>query len=230
MTTNTKVNFLFPPTGGSEGGTGFIPPVHQNMVPEGAPAILYGQGTPDGDRAPFNQVNKGSLYLCLNNTDDESHVYQKVDEGGDNDDWVKCLAYGEEIAGSSLATNARRLFVTSKEFNIDNGSGSTDDDLLLVASDGLTPVAATVMYTEATDTAGAEGASVQIGNGEGQSDIVAATNLEASKAVASTTSLTIATGAAVAAGEGIWVRHTGIAATEGGKYKVTVEFTVDDAA
>ena len=38
------------------------------IVPEGSPAIIYGQGTP-GAIPPFTLVNKGSLYMELNATD-----------------------------------------------------------------------------------------------------------------------------------------------------------------
>jgi hypothetical protein len=58
------------------------------MFAETMPVILCGAGTPDGDREPFLSANKGSLYLMTDGTDDASHLYQKVDEGGDNDDWL----------------------------------------------------------------------------------------------------------------------------------------------
>lgn len=58
------------------------------LVPEHAPTFLWGQGTPDGDREPFLSAQKGSTYVQTDATDDTGHVWQKVDEGNDNDDWV----------------------------------------------------------------------------------------------------------------------------------------------
>jgi len=71
-------------------------------------------------------------------------------EGGDAADWKR------------LGIN----YLVSKEFNIDNGSGQTDDDILIVPPYASHVVAARVIYTEATDTAGADGANVKIGTHE----------------------------------------------------------------
>lgn len=84
MAVNTgPVVFLFPPQGE---GNALAAPQHPLLGK--IPVVIAGKGTPDGDRAPFNVVAKGSLYLCMDNTDDASHLYQKVDEGGDDDDWL----------------------------------------------------------------------------------------------------------------------------------------------
>lgn len=89
MAVNTKVNFMYPPDM-HEGGTGFS---YKGFAlgPETPPAIMWGQGTPDGDRAPFNIVNKGSIYLQIDATDDATCIHLKIDEGGDDADW-KTLA------------------------------------------------------------------------------------------------------------------------------------------
>jgi hypothetical protein len=58
------------------------------LIPEKAPTLLWGQGTPDGDRQPFLGAQKGSLYFQTDATDDAGHVYVKVDEGNDDNDWV----------------------------------------------------------------------------------------------------------------------------------------------
>jgi len=122
-----------------------------------------------------------------------------------------------------------RQFVKSKVFNIDNGSGTTDDDVILKPSVAITILSTRVVYDEATDTAGAENATIQLGTAAGGEQLVAATALEASKAVGAQTALTLATGAgAVAAGGAIFARHTGIAATEAGQYHLEIEFTVDE--
>jgi hypothetical protein len=114
-------------------------------------------------------------------------------------------------------------FAVSKDFNIDNGSGTTDDDIILVPNRAVTILSARIVYVEATDTAGVTTGTVSIGTTVGGVDIVAATAFEISKAVGSVTDLTIVDGA-VAAGEMIAVRHTGIAATEAGAYFVQIEY------
>jgi hypothetical protein len=58
------------------------------LVPERAPTDLWGQGTPDGDREPFLSAQKGSIYRQVDATDDAPLLWLKVDEGGDDADWV----------------------------------------------------------------------------------------------------------------------------------------------
>lgn len=239
MTVTTKAHELFPHAGGSIGGMGWADPPGMSLTPEGAPTILWGVGTPDGDASPFNLVNKGSLFLCVNNTDDEACVYQKVDEGGDDADWV--LVFAENHAkidsgdfaasafvGTDLLANARRRFAVSKDFNIDNGAAATVDDIILVPSDGITIVAARAVYTEATETAGADSAVFRIGTAVAGEQIVADTALAVAKAVGSHTAATLVTGAGAIAADGmIAVRHTGVGATVPGAYFVQIEYTVD---
>jgi len=106
--------------------------------------------------------------------------------------------------------------------NIDNGSGVTADHVLFANL----PVDAYVLnvqavYTEATDTAGAASANFKLGTAAGGAQVVAATALEAAKAVGSTTTSTIVSGF-VAAGGTLFARHTGIAVTEAGQYYLQV--------
>ncbi len=254
------------------------------MHPEAGPQILWGQGTPAAI-APFTSVNKGSLYLQVNASDDTSHVWQKVDEGGDTADWILFeagsgsvgaadialtngtmlvgggsgisaeqtisgdisisnaglaaissavivnadVAVAAGIVGSKLATNARRNHVVSVEFNIDNGGGTTIDDIVLMPSTAIVVVAAHVVYTEATDSAGVASANVRIGTTAGGSQLVAQTALQVSKAIGSKTALTVVSSDQIVAANGfINVRHTGVATTDPGKYKVVVEYTVTD--
>ncbi len=91
MTDATRAFFLVPPEIGGYGSAGFTGQVAAGLHPEPPPSILWSQGTPNGDLGPFNLVNKGSLAMVTNATDDESCVYMKVDEGGDNDDWTRLL-------------------------------------------------------------------------------------------------------------------------------------------
>lgn len=214
-----------------------------SMESEREPDVLWGLGTPNGDIEPFVSVQKGSLYISVDRTDDEAHIYVKVDEGGDNNDWVRLLAENHAlidtsdiaasagIKGSQLATNARRQYAVSKEFTIGNGAGTTDDDILFLSSDGCTVIAANVVYTVATDSAGAASANVKVGTAVGGAQVVNTTALQISKAAGSRTALVLETGTGVlniAANGFLAVRHTGVAATEAGKYKVVVEYTVDD--
>lgn len=121
--------------------------------------------------------------------------------------------------------NERFFYIVSKEFNIDNGSGTTDDDLVLVPDKDIEIEHARIYYTEATDTSGVASANVKIGTTAGGVDIVAATALAVSKAIGSTTAMVIASGY-VAAGELVFIRHTGIATTEAGKYRVQLRCRV----
>jgi len=115
----------------------------------------------------------------------------------------------------------------SADINIDNGSGTTLDEVILVTDRALTIEKAYIYYTEATDTTGAASANAKIGTAVGGAQIVAATALEVSQAVGDTTSMTLVN-PSVAAGGMIAVRHTGIAATEAGKYRVVVLYSFND--
>jgi len=121
----------------------------------------------------------------------------------------------------------RYLFAVSEEINIDNGSGTTADYLLLVPDKDIYIESARVIYTEATDTAGVATATVSLGVAAGGVTIVAATALAVSKAVGSYTALTLAAHS-VAANSMLIARHTGIAVTEAGKYKVQVRYRFVD--
>ena len=116
-------------------------------------------------------------------------------------------------------------YVVSKEFNIDNGSGTADNDLVLVPDKPIYIEDVRCIYSEATDTAGAASATIQLGTTAGGVDIVAAVALEVSKAIGAVSALTIADGN-VAANEFVYARHTGIAATEAGKYKVQIRYRI----
>lgn len=121
--------------------------------------------------------------------------------------------------------NQRLNTVRTKTYNIDNGSGTTDDDAVLYAVEDLYIVDAGIIYEEATDTAGAASANVKIGTTAGGAEIVAATNLGVSKAVGAYTALALVTGGElVKAGSTVRVRHTGVATTEAGQYCVQIRY------
>jgi len=130
------------------------------------------------------------------------------------------------IVGSKLAANARREVARSRMINIDNGAGTTLDEVLIKPTVAITLTSARIVYvTETTGTVA--GANVKLGTTLGGNEIVTATAFENSKAVGTQTALSLAA-AAIGAGEALFVRHTGIAATAAGEYYVEVEFTVND--
>jgi len=118
--------------------------------------------------------------------------------------------------------NQRYQPFRSVTFNIDNGSGTTVDDVIFsdLPSDAYI-VEVNAVYVEATDTAGAASANFSLGTTAGGVDVVAATALAASKAVGSATTSTIVA-PRIAAGNALFARHTGIAATEAGQYYLQV--------
>ena len=110
----------------------------------------------------------------------------------------------------------------TQTFNIDNGSGTTVDETLFSGLPfAVDLVSVRAVYQEATDTAGAASANFKLGVTAGGATLVAATALEAAKAVGANTSAAILI-QRVAAGAACFVRHTGIAATESGSYHVQV--------
>lgn len=114
----------------------------------------------------------------------------------------------------------------SKTFNIDNGSGTTDDDVIF-ADLPFDVYIETVkaVYVEATDTAGAEAANFKLGTTAGGTGVVAATALEVSKAVGSSTSATLASNR-INAGTDLFARHTGVATTQPGQYYLQVAYRI----
>lgn len=120
--------------------------------------------------------------------------------------------------------NQRFVFLRSKTFNIDNGSGTADYDVLLSDLDMDAYVMhVRAVYVEATDTAGAASANFKLGTAAGGATIVAQTALEVSKAIGSATVASlVAGGQKVSAGGALIATHTGIAATEAGQYYLQV--------
>lgn len=127
---------------------------------------------------------------------------------------------GGSITGKQLKQRARSVW-----FNLDNGAGTTIDDVLMVPSTAITITAARILYVDATSGTVAAG-NAKIGTTLGGAEIVAATAYENSKAVGTKTDMVIVAGA-VAAGTPVCVRHTGVGATQAGQAVVEVEYTVD---
>lgn len=122
--------------------------------------------------------------------------------------------------------SGKRHLMQTKQFNIDNGAGTTDDDAFLISNQPISIKKATVLYTNAT-TGTVAAATIQLGTTAGGAELVAATALENTKAIGTTTALTLKAAAAfVAANTMLTARHTGVATTAAGEYRVIVEFEV----
>lgn len=149
-------------------------------------------------------------------------VYRK--QGGDEmvvaSGGAVTIESGGSITGKQLKQRARSVW-----FNLDNGAATTIDDVLMTPSTAITITAARILYVDATTGTVAAG-NAKIGTTLGGAEIVAATAYENSKAVGTTTAMTIVDGA-VAAGTPVCVRHTGVASTQAGQAVVEVEYTVD---
>jgi len=94
-----------------------------SILQDDAPSFIWGVGTPNGDLVPFIDCQKGSLYFQADATDDNTHIYQKVDEGGDDADWVKV------IVGSTNAYTVTNLN-TDRTFDADSTSTAELADVL----------------------------------------------------------------------------------------------------
>lgn len=124
---------------------------------------------------------------------------------------------------------ARQSTVQAKTlaFNLDNGAGTTIDEVVLVAP-ANTPVRLVrvyAIYNEATQTVA--GGNFKVGTSVGGADLVAATAYENAKAIGVATTAVIVNDV-VPAGAMVCVRHTGVAITQTGTANVVVEYTIDD--
>ncbi|MFA5808753.1 MAG: hypothetical protein WC935_00265 [Thermoleophilia bacterium] len=169
------------------------------------PRVLYGAGTPAGTIAPWSTEEKGSIFVST----DQTNVAA----------WIK-VAANSAVADWALLSGIQTL--ATKVYNIDNGAGTADDDVFYF------PRAATLLsvvgvYTEATDASGAAEANFKIGSAAAGAEHVGATALVGSKAIGDTQTFALVTGV-VAAGGKLFCRHTGIAATEAGQYRVQITY------
>lgn len=118
--------------------------------------------------------------------------------------------------------NVRLATAKSQVFDLDNGAGTTIDDVILRPVVACTLLAARIVYVDATSGTVAAG-NIKIGTTVGGVELVASTAYGNAKAVGTVTDLTLAS-AAVAANTPICVRHTGVAATAAGKAYVEIEY------
>jgi hypothetical protein len=122
--------------------------------------------------------------------------------------------------------NAKRKLAVTEAFNLDNGNGTTIDRVLMKNSKALKLYAARIVYDDATTGTVAAG-SLAVGTAVGGAQIIAATNYENTKAVGTTTALTLLV-TDVAADQAIFVRHTGVASTQAGMAHLELEYAVKD--
>lgn len=110
-------------------------------------------------------------------------------------------------------------------FNLDNGAGTTVDDVIARPAHDFKLLAARIVYVDAT-TGTVAGGNAKIGSTVGGAEYVAATAYGDTKAVGTTTAMTLTAAAATRqpAGTPICVRHTGVAATQAGQAVVEVDY------
>ena len=197
MAVNVNAFFLKNPIGMASIGVGSPLGDQASMYPESGPAILWGQGTPDGDRAPFTLVNKGSLYISVNQTDDTHVLWQKVDEGGDDADWL-------------LVSHSD---VVSQWGGILDISNSAEEQVVFHAVAEILITEIGLLWNEATDSTVMTG-DTTIGIATGTGEIVAATVYDISQSSGDYQALTIADGQ-VAAGESVFWSHDQAASSPG---------------
>ena len=113
--------------------------------------------------------------------------------------------------------------VESQVFNIDNGAGTTVDETW--SFPGPIEVAyVRAVYQEASDSSMGT-ATFKVGTAVGGAQVVAATTLEESKSIGTYTDGAIVAGGEYVPKNGILaVRHTGIATTQVGTYKVVIGY------
>ncbi len=120
--------------------------------------------------------------------------------------------------------NQRFQVVRTQTFNLDNGSGATIDEAVLNLPYAIRLVAVKAIYQEATDSSGAASANFKVGITAGGATIVAATAYAVSKAVGATTDGTILI-PVIAKNTTLFVRHTGVASTEGGSALIEIVYS-----
>jgi len=129
------------------------------------------------------------------------------------------------VDNAQLTAGQRKREARSVWFNLDNGAGTTVDDVILKLSVAYTILAARIIYVDATTGVVAAG-NAKIGTTLGGAEIVAATAYEDTKAVGTSTAMVISAGAVAAAGS-VFIRHTGVAAVAAGQAVVEVEYSID---
>ena len=110
----------------------------------------------------------------------------------------------------------------SMRFDIDNGAGTTIDDVVLRSDVAVTITGVRAVYTDATTGTVAAG-NFKVGTTVGGGEICAATAYGNAAAIGTITAATIVSGV-VAAAAAVFVRHTGVAAVAVGQAYIEVEY------
>ena len=208
MAASTKAYFLYPPSPGL--GAGHVNPPSGGLHPENSPAWLWGQGTPAAI-APFTTVNKGSIYSEVNASDDDPHLWFKVDEGGDTADWVSIGNTGVVVVKSEL-------------FDI---SATDSGQVVFNAVTACEVLEAGILWNEASAASGLEGGDVTIGTTTGGAELVAATAYGTSKSTGTYDALVLkAAGVELAAAASVFVSHD-IASGAAGTYFLQMKIRVE---
>lgn len=122
----------------------------------------------------------------------------------------------------TLLNDFTTLTAKSVWFNIDNGAGTTIDDVILRPARPIVVTAARIVYVDATAGTVAAG-NARVGTTVGGSEVVASTAYTNSATVGSTTAMTVVNGF-IPAGTAVYVRHTGIAVTVAGQAYVEIDY------
>lgn len=136
------------------------------------------------------------------------------------------MAYDQAVKPNYHGVHVAR----SKAFNLDNGAGTTADDVLIAPQPRpIKIVRARIVYTDATSGTVAAG-NARIGTTVGGSEVVASTAYENAKAVGTKTDMTLVSAAAakIPANAAVHCRHTGVAVTQAGEAYVEIEYVVDE--
>lgn len=229
MATATAGFYLNPP-GLGYGSAGAADPPNAGLLPEGAPSILWSQGTPAAI-PPFTLVNKGSICMVVNATDDTTALYMKVDEALATTDWVRIFAENEalidtndlsatagivdgQIANATI-TGGKLVNATVTVEKLETNAlsnctrsilvdiSATDSETIpLYAPAALTITRIDLIWQEATTASGAAEGDVTIGTATGGAQIVTAANgaYAVSQATGANQNLTITSGAVAADG------------------------------
>ena len=186
MTASTNAWFLLQ---SMLGGAGVVSGPSGAVQPEEAPAWLWGNGTP-GAIVPFTTVQKGSLYSEVNATDDDPHLWMKVDEGGDTADWVS-------VGNTGIVVVKTELFdISANDYERVVFHAVTACEILEIG----------ILYNEATAASGLEGGDLTVGTASAGAQIVAAYTYTASQASGTYIALTLVSGA-LAAGTSVFASH-----------------------
>jgi hypothetical protein len=184
-----------------QAGTAAASHANAALIYTGVPERYYGN-TPSGSCTRANE-----LYL--------PHINLKTGDVSDcptgTGTWALMNVQGLQTAKSTW-------------MNLDNGAGTTIDDVLVRFPRPIRIVACRAVYVDVTSGTVAAG-TFSVGTTVGGVDIVAATAYENAKAVGTSTAGVIVAGA-VAANTAVFVRHTGVAATAVGQAYIECDYQI----